>query len=337
LKVEATAVNAVYRPGEDARIRFHVTNSRGEGVQAALGLQVVDEAVFALAEKQPGFAKVFFYLEQEVLKPRYEIHSIGMQEIAETVDEAQVKQRDRAARALFSATEMVTPNKFETEFGRSIPATKSGEYAQRYQKLFLAQVKHLAEGLDRAYQQHPDEKDLMKVAAKISPVHDPWNTNLKIEPVTWAQPRLYYLVQSAGPDKQFNTGDEMGVYLEVHHKKLVGRPSSGQNKIDVAIEHDRGAFNGRAEVEGTVIDQAGGALEGATVTVQEVSTHASRQARVSADGKFRLSALLPGEYQITASTSKETVSTKVKLEARDHAVLSVFFRHEATETVVTVN
>ena len=44
---------------------FHVTNSRGETVHAALGLQIVDEAVFALAEKQPGFAKVFFYLEQE--------------------------------------------------------------------------------------------------------------------------------------------------------------------------------------------------------------------------------------------------------------------------------
>jgi len=40
-----------------------VTNTKGEGVQAALGLQIVDQAVFALAEKQPGFAKVFFYLE----------------------------------------------------------------------------------------------------------------------------------------------------------------------------------------------------------------------------------------------------------------------------------
>ena len=66
-----------YKPGDEARVRFRVTNSRGEGVQAALGLEVVDEAVFALAEKQPGFAKVFFYLEQEVMKPRYEIHSIG--------------------------------------------------------------------------------------------------------------------------------------------------------------------------------------------------------------------------------------------------------------------
>ena len=81
LKIEATADAPSYKPGSDARIHFHVTNGRGEGVEAALGLQVVDEAVFALAEKQPGFAKVFFYLEQEAMKPRYEIHSIGMADI----------------------------------------------------------------------------------------------------------------------------------------------------------------------------------------------------------------------------------------------------------------
>jgi hypothetical protein len=52
-------------------------------VQAALGLQVVDEVVFALAEKQPGFAKVFFYLEQEAMKPRYEIHSIAIRKLSD--------------------------------------------------------------------------------------------------------------------------------------------------------------------------------------------------------------------------------------------------------------
>ena len=79
---------------------------------------MVDEAVFALAEKQPGFAKVFFYLEQEVMKPRYEIHSIGMPEIVEPWRNRKFEQQDRAARALFSATEIVNANKFETEFGR---------------------------------------------------------------------------------------------------------------------------------------------------------------------------------------------------------------------------
>src|SRR5207248_7869472 len=119
LKIEAAADSAVYKPGDEARIRFRVTNTRGEGVQSALGLQVVDEAVFALAEKQPGFAKVFFYLEQEAMKPRYEIHSLGIEEIVDPVDKSLAARRDRAARALFSATEMVTFNRFETEFGRT--------------------------------------------------------------------------------------------------------------------------------------------------------------------------------------------------------------------------
>ena len=136
LKIDAAADAAVYKPGDEARIRFRVTNSKGEGVQAALGLQVVDEAVFALAEKRPGFAKVFFYLEQEVLKPRYEIHSIGMPDIVEPVPIAKVEQRDRAARALFAATEVVSGNKFETEFGRTIPQTKLAAYTTRYQARF---------------------------------------------------------------------------------------------------------------------------------------------------------------------------------------------------------
>jgi uncharacterized protein YfaS (alpha-2-macroglobulin family) len=35
LKIEATADRADYKPGDDARVRFRVTNLRGEGVQAA--------------------------------------------------------------------------------------------------------------------------------------------------------------------------------------------------------------------------------------------------------------------------------------------------------------
>src|SRR5207244_210440 len=104
LKIEASANAAVYKPGGEARIRFRVTNAKGQGVSAALGLQVVDEAVFALAEKQPGFAKVFFYLEQEVMKPHYEIHSIGMPEIVEPVEQSKAEQRDREARAVMSAS-----------------------------------------------------------------------------------------------------------------------------------------------------------------------------------------------------------------------------------------
>ena len=149
LKIETTADAAVYKPGGDARIRFRVTNSRGEGVQAALGLQVVDEAVFALAEKQPGFAEVFFYLEQETMKPRYEIHSIGMPDVVAVRrpggrggDAPREQQRDLAARALFSATELVSTNRFETEVGRTPPQTKYAVYAPQYRTRFEAAIRN---------------------------------------------------------------------------------------------------------------------------------------------------------------------------------------------------
>ena len=221
LKIEAAADSTIYKPGAEARIRFRVTNSRGEGVHAALGLQVVDEAVFALAEKQPGFAKVFFYLEQEVMKPRYEIHSIGMPEVVEPVEETKLDQRDRAARALFSATEMVDTNKLETEFGRAVPMTKYPEYAGRYQSRFMTQVNKLAEQLGRAYSRDSQGGDLAKVFEKLKSsggrdMRDAWGTDLRVEPVGWSRNKTHYLVRSAGADRQFNTGDDMAEIGRAH-------------------------------------------------------------------------------------------------------------------------
>ena len=151
LKIETTSDAEVYKPGSDARVHFHVTNSQGEGVSAALGLQVVDEAVFALAEKQPGFAKVFFYLEQEVMKPRYEIHSISMPDVVEQPADTshdQEEQHNLAARALFSATEMSNPARLDTEFGRSLPQDNYEEYAHRYYLVFVEQVNRIAARLE---------------------------------------------------------------------------------------------------------------------------------------------------------------------------------------------
>jgi uncharacterized protein YfaS (alpha-2-macroglobulin family) len=338
LKVEATAENAVYKPGEDARVRFRVTNARGQGVQAALGLQVVDEAVFALAEKQPGFAKVFFYLEQEVMKPRYEIHSIGMSEIVEPVEKSQAEQRDRAARALFSATEMVSANKFETEFGRTVPQTKYAEYAQLYHKRFVALVQKLAENIGHAYAGSSGNSDFIKIAGKVIAaggpgLRDPWDMSLKIEPVQWG-PQNYYMVRSAGPDKQFGTADDLMTYLEIRRRKIVGKKNSGPSAIDAEIEHDRGPYNGKAEITGTAVDQWGGALEGAMVMAQERPSGKTLNARVNADGRFTLAGLAPGEYRIVVTSESTNTSISLKLEARDRAVLSVSLKQQSTVAVV---
>src|SRR5207302_10568623 len=107
LRIETSLDAPVYKPGGEARIGFRVTNNRGEGVQAALGVEIIDRAVFALAEKQPGFAKVFFYLEQEALKPRYEIHSVAFSDVVTPAEPAESSRRDRAAQARVAAAKRV--------------------------------------------------------------------------------------------------------------------------------------------------------------------------------------------------------------------------------------
>ncbi len=331
LKIDAAADSAVYKPGDEARIRFRVTNSKGEGVQAALGLQIVDEAVFALAEKRPGFAKVFFYLEQEVMKPRYEIHSIGMPEIVEPVPVAKAEQRDRAARALFAATEVVSGNKFETEFGRAIPRTKLAEYITRYRTRFDEQAKEIAERAARAYAKNPIAAELAKADYR-----DAWDTGIRVERVDGNSRHKYYLVRSAGPDKRFDTGDDLATYLELRTRKVAGPPSSAEMNIDIAVEHDRGPFNGMAEVTGSVTDSSGTAVAGATVTARTGESGAPRAAKSNGDGQFTLAGLAPGDYDVRISSPGfRDAQRSVTLQARDRAVVRVMLSvGEVSEAVV---
>ncbi len=71
-----------YLPGETARLNFQVNGADSNGVQAAIGLAVVDEAVFALAEQDPGFAKLYFMLEKELLEPKYDLHGYSVGDLA---------------------------------------------------------------------------------------------------------------------------------------------------------------------------------------------------------------------------------------------------------------
>jgi len=328
LKVEATADAQVYKPGDDARIRFRVTNGKGEGVQAALGLQVVDEAVFALAEKQPGFAKVFFYLEQEVMKPRYEIHSFGMPEIITTAGKA--GQQDRAARALFAATEMVNTNKFETEFGRTVPQTKFAEYYQRYQSQFAAQVRKLEPALTNVYRQ---TGDLIQVSGPE--FHDPWGNELRVERINWVPQGTYYLVRSAGADKRLYTADDLVATVEVRKGGSVGKPGTGS--VEVEIEHDRGPFNGLAEIAGSVKDQTGAAVLDATIKARDIATGKVRTARPNAGGQFSLSGLPAGTYQVEVSSAGfQIASHEVSLKVRDRAVLTATLKVDSVAQSIVV-
>ena len=322
LKIATTTDAASYQPGGDARICFRVTNAHGEGVSAALGLQIVDEAVFALAEKQPGFAKTFFYLEQEVMKPRYEIHSLSLPSAIEPAADRRGDQQELTARALFSATEMARPAKLDTEFGRSLPQDKYFEYQQRYRSVFLDQVRDLAVQLSEEVQKQGTAQDLPSIFNSTRP-RDSWNTPLRIEPVSWGAGTTHvYRVRSAGPDGEFDSRDDLSTYIEARSGRLMGDPAS-RGTLDIQLEHNRGPMNQRAEVSGTVLDPSGAVVPGATITLRQISTGDTRTTHAAADGRFVLAALSPGSYRVeVTSPGFMELSSSLTLKERDRALLS---------------
>jgi uncharacterized protein YfaS (alpha-2-macroglobulin family) len=340
LKIETTADSSVYRPGSEARVRFHVTNSRGEGVQAALGLQVVDEAVFALAEKKPGFAKVFFYLEQEVMKPRYEIHSLSMDDAVESKDASKGESQNLAARALFSATEMANPAKVDIEFGRSLPQDRFEDYKQRYRAAFEDQVRQLAAQLSKLIADQPTGADIVKAFAVLqngAAPRDAWNTPLRIESAgRFYRGRRTYVVRSAAQDRRFQSADDLIVYIELRSGTLANEPGR-DGSFDLRIERDRGPDNGRAEVTGTVADVTGAVVPGAAITLRQLPTRDTRTAHSNAQGQFNLAGLPAGGYRIDVSSPGFMVlSRHLTLQPRDRAILSVTLNIGASTQTVTV-
>ena len=74
-----------YRPGETANMNINVSDAAGTGQEAAVGLAIVDEAVFALAEQDPGFAKLYFLLEAELLEPKFELRGFSVPDFYEPI------------------------------------------------------------------------------------------------------------------------------------------------------------------------------------------------------------------------------------------------------------
>jgi uncharacterized protein YfaS (alpha-2-macroglobulin family) len=320
LKISAASNQPVYKPGEEARIAFRVTNAHGEGVSAALGLQIIDEAVFALAEKQPGFAKVFFYLEQEVMKPRYEIHSITPSGAVED------EQHDLAARALFSATEIAAPSRLDTEFGRSLPQQKFNEYYQRYRQAFTAQVQAIADKLNQV----SGEDTIKAFTAQSRGVHDAWNTPLRIDSTGWNRANThFYRISSAGPDRTFNTADDLSVFLETRNRSVSNSEQHG-GATKFKFEHDRGPFNGRAELTGSVTDASGAIVPNATIIARTQGE--TRTTHSNNKGEFTLSGLTPGRYHVEINSLGFMLLTfNATLQPRDLAIL------DATLAIGSVN
>jgi hypothetical protein len=122
LKIAIEPDQPEYLPGQEGAIQFRVTDKEGRGVEAALGVVVVDESVYALQEMQPGLAKIYFTLEQELAKPKAQI-KFGGGDVAGAIQE----RRQQVAQILLAPAEPA-PVRAQAVWGENT-------LAQRYEKL----------------------------------------------------------------------------------------------------------------------------------------------------------------------------------------------------------
>src|SRR6266545_2888908 len=131
LKIEVKADKNEYLPGANGRIRFHVTDSQGKPTAAALGIIVVDEAVYALQDLQPGLEKVYFTLQEELMKPQVQVKLRP----SDTIDNlvrvpALPAPRQQVAEVLLTSVKVRPPARWDVEPALQRKLQFDGQVAQ---------------------------------------------------------------------------------------------------------------------------------------------------------------------------------------------------------------
>lgn len=195
-----------YLPGEDGQVLFTVTDQNGRPKVAALCIAIVDEAVFAVSELQPGLEKVYFTLEKEILKPRYEIHGFEPEIIVRKPG-----IQPRAENVMFST---LTPKEpFPVNY--TTPQDVNAKILRIfYQKLVQTRDK-IYGAINKYYAKHnkypkSDEglealidEDLLKEKDLV----DPWARKYRI--TTSGEYLSWFNLVSAGPDGIFDNADDI--------------------------------------------------------------------------------------------------------------------------------
>lgn len=92
LAIVASPDKTQYKPGESAKLSFKVSSGK-DPAEAALGITVVDESVFSVADEQAGLEKIYFLLEKQILEAKLDVHGFTIDSLVN--DKIKDEYRDR--------------------------------------------------------------------------------------------------------------------------------------------------------------------------------------------------------------------------------------------------
>jgi len=212
IQVTATLDKGQYLPGEEARISFQVTPAQ----TAALGITIVDEAVFALQENRPGLLKVYFSMEEEIMKPRFWPLIVPFEE-AVTLEEPAEEAQEAAEIAFATAEEPEDPNLNASSYPNLVQRMKesvSGDIDKDADKV--------AKDLGNLGVYSESTYNNARAQGKIKTYQDPWGNSYTLN-VGYNQVSL----TSKGPDGKSGTLDDI-YYTKPYQQVYVPAPKPSQ-------------------------------------------------------------------------------------------------------------
>ncbi len=224
LQVNITPQKKIYRPGEEAAIDFRVTDQHGHPIAAALGITIVDEAVFALQDMQPGLEKVFFTLERELMTPRYEFHTFTPEQII--LDQTDTPVHRRGWMAMLASVEPA----LTAGVDRQQHVDQNAEVRAQMEKQVRADLARINRALARV------DGNINKLPRRT--LYDPWGTPYRL---SGAWNKKIYVVTSAGPNRLFNDDDDVMVVDEDVRKKMEAE-TTVRNRGGVLFGRGGGGF-----------------------------------------------------------------------------------------------
>ncbi len=189
LRIRVAPDQKQYAPAGEAKIRFQVTDRDGKGVQAALGVIIVDESVYALQDMQPGLEKAYFTLQQELLQPKYGI-KVGAS-IPELIGARELEAGKQEVAKILLAPAAPAPRRWNV----NTLAEKHAQFQQKLQQIYAAMQSYIAgeKGLfwevDPATNKRRFRSDLLRALVENAKTYklpkenllDPWGNSVTLD------------------------------------------------------------------------------------------------------------------------------------------------------------
>lgn len=199
-----------YRPGEPVELTARVRDADGQGVRAALGVTIVDEAVFALQDMQPGMERVYFQLESELLSPRFNVYGWSIQTVA-AASEFDRAEREAAAAVILAGTD-------EGAFQLNVNSFRDASVAARRlaSEWLTSDASRIRARIDETSALDArDFDELRRMERRLNGLpkfHDPFGNAWRLQARSWGGlPRdavIEIVLSSAGMDETWGTADD---------------------------------------------------------------------------------------------------------------------------------